>query len=139
MKGYSKTAGGFILALFVAVAFTGVATPSPIGIKSDCIDGIDNDGDGDFDEMDDQCWEYPFDDGAGEYQTTSGANGKMFSSDSYEMSVFDWHNQVAPHYFNMGGIACFGQESIYQQIESESNGEDPSYSQYTAWRGLNCN
>lgn len=139
MNGYSKTAGGFILALMIAVAFTGAVSPDPIGIKSDCIDGVDNDSDGNLDEMDDQCWEYPFADGAGEYQTTSGSNGKMFSSDSYEMSVFDWHNQVAPHYFMMGGQACFGQEALYQQIESESNGEDPSYSQWLNWRALNCN
>lgn len=140
MNGYSKTAGGFILALMVAVAFTGAGTPAPIGIKSDCMDGIDNDGDGDIDDTDDQCWEYPFADGGGESQTTSGVGGKMFSSGSYEMSVFDWHNDVAPQNFNLGGIACFGSnEALYQQIESNSNGEDPSYSQYTAWRALNCN
>ena len=138
MKGYSKTAGGFILALFVAVAFTGVATPSPIGINSDCVDGIDNDSDGNTDEIDDQCWEYPFADGGGESQTTYGVNGKMFSSDSYEMSVWDWQNIVSPHTFQMNSMICFD-PTVYQQIDQNSNGEDPSLTQYNDWSALNCN
>jgi len=138
LKSYSKTAGGFILALFVAVAFTGVASPSPIGINSDCMDGIDQDGDGTIDEMDDQCWEYPFADGAGEYQTTFGPTGKMFSSDSYEMSVWDWQNQVAPHIFQPGSQICFD-NSVYSQIDQVSDGDDPSLTQYNDWIALNCN
>lgn len=137
MKSYSKTAGGFILALFVAVAFTGVASPSPIGIKSDCMDGIDNDGDGDFDDMDDDCWLYPFADGGGEYATTTGPTGKQFSSDSYEMSVWDYQNQVAPHRF-AGGMACFN-DATYMTIDANSNGEDPSLSQFQEYQAINCN
>ncbi len=141
MSGYSKTAGGFIVALFVAIAFTGAASPTPIGIKSDCMDGIDQDNDGRIDERDTHCWEYPFDDGGGESQTTSGPNGKMFASDSYEMSVFDWHNQVEPSAFNQGGVACFGPqyEPVYTGIDSISNGKDPSLTQFFDWRNQNCN
>ncbi len=142
MNGYSKTAGGFILALMVAVAFTGAEAAAPIGIKEECQDGIDQDNDGYIDEQDDQCWRYPFEDGGGESQTTYGKNGKAFSSDSYEMTVFDWHNQVNPVAFMSGGLACFSSEyePVYQQIQSmHSFGKDNSYDQWSDWMTLNCN
>ena len=134
MNGYSKTAGGFILALMVAVAFTGAAPTPPIGIHQDCIDGFDNDGDGPIDDMDGNCYEYPFADGGGESQTTMGPNGKAWASDQgYEMSLFDWHMIVAPH-----TVRCF-QDAVYLQADIESNGEDPSLQQYNEWFSLNCN
>lgn len=141
MNGYSKTAGGFILALMVAVAFTGAEAAAPIGIKMECQDGIDQDNDGSIDENDDNCWEYPFADGGGEYATTFGPTGKGFNSGPYEMTVFDWHNQVNPVAFVSGGLACFSPEyePVYQQIDSNSNGEDASLDQWNQWMTLNCN
>jgi len=138
LNGYSKTAGGFILALMVAVAFTGAEAAAPIGIKAECQDGIDQDNDGDIDDMDSNCWEYPFADGGGEYATTFGPTGKGFNSDEgYTMSVWDWQNQVAPHMF-IGGSSCF-QDALYMSIDANSNGEDPSLSQYLEYEGINCN
>jgi hypothetical protein len=138
LNGYSKTAGGFILALMVAVAFTGAPEASPIGIKAECQDGIDQDMDGDFDDMDLNCWEYPFADGGGEFPTTFGPSGKGFNSDEgYTMSVWDWQNQVAPHMF-FGSSSCF-QDALYNSIDANSNGKDPSLSQYQEYELLNCN
>lgn len=135
MSGYSKTTGGFIIALFVAVAFTGVATGEPIGIHEECMDGINNDNDQNnlIDGFDYQCFIYPFADGGGESTTTTGPSGKAFSSDSgYEMSVFDYQMIYAPQ-----NIGC-SQDAAYQQIEIDSNGEDSSFSQYMEWSSINC-
>lgn len=136
MSIYRKGASGFLVALFVAIAFTGAATPDPVGIKTECMDGIDNDNDGNPDEMDEHCFEYPFADGGGEYETTSGPSGKMFSSSSYTMSVFDYHYSIGPHM-----IMCqFGSDpQVYVDADFNSNGEDNSLNQWIEWKGLNCN
>jgi len=144
LNGYSKTAGGFILALMVAVAFTG--TPNEvIGIHADCNDVIDNDSDGETDAFDDQCWEYPFADGGGEYGTTPYPSGKMWSSDSYSITLHEWRVQqiqlnpplggVGYHYYCDDGYY----DNEYRNIETATNGEDNSRDQYAEWFSLNCN
>lgn len=66
MKRNSAAAAGIILAIFLGNALTGFA---PVGYHEECIDGIDNDGDG-FNDADDlQCQIYPYEDGNGESDT----------------------------------------------------------------------
>lgn len=143
MNGYSKTAGGFILALMVAVAFTG--TPNEvIGIHAECEDMIDNDSDGAIDAFDDQCWEYPFADGGAEYGTTTYPNGKMWSSDSYSMTLHEWRVSqimidpvlVSHHNYCFDHVAY---NAEYANINAFTDGEDNSDEQYAEWRSANCN
>ena len=141
MNGYSKTAGGFILALLVAVAFTGTAQ-EVVGIHAECEDMIDNDGDSDIDAYDDQCWEYPFADGGAEYGTTQYPTGKMWSSDSYSMTLHEWRvsqGDLDPALFGHHNY-CFGNyEQAYADLFNITNGEDDSQSQYAEWKSQNCN
>lgn len=144
MNGYSKTAGGFILALMVAVAFTGSPT-EVIGIHSQCTDNTDNDSNGQIDAQDSNCWIYPFDDGGGEYTTTTGLTGKAWSSDSYTVNLFEWRLSQAildPSLFSPSGddhcSDTVGKESYYQQIGTDSGGKDDSLSSYQAWHPTNC-
>lgn len=144
MKGYSKTAGGFILALLVAVAFTGSAQ-EVVGIHAECEDAIDNDGDSDIDAFDDQCWQYPFADGGAEYGTTPYPNGKMWSSDSYSMTLHEWRVQQIELNPPLMGVmehsycsdAIYDQE--YRDVEQATNGQDNSRDQYNQWHVENCN
>ena len=57
---------GIILDVLLGNALTGFA---PIGYHEECIDGIDNDGDGMNDADDLQCQMYPYEDGNGESDT----------------------------------------------------------------------
>ena len=57
---------GIILAIFLGNALAGFA---PVGYHADCIDGIDNDGDGMTDADDGECSDYPYSDGNGEEPT----------------------------------------------------------------------
>jgi hypothetical protein len=144
LNGYSKTAGGFILALLVAVAFTG-SPQTVVGIHAECEDAIDNDGDTDIDAFDDQCWEYPFADGGAEYGTTQYPNGKMWSSDSYSMTLHEWRLQQIELNPPLGGsfehqYCDSGRYSAeYALVATATNGEDNSEDQYTTWHSENCN
>jgi len=144
LNGYSKTAGGFILALLVAVAFTGTAQ-EVVGIHAECEDGIDNDGDTDIDAFDDQCWQYPFADGGAEYGTTTYPTGKMWSSDSYSMTLHEWRVQQIQLNPALGGVMthdyCNDQiyNAEYQQVAAATNGEDNSDQQYADYHSQNCN
>lgn len=125
----------------VAVAFTG--TPNEvIGIHAECMDSIDNDADGDIDAWDDQCWEYPFADGGAEYGTTPYPNGKMWSSDSYEMTLHEWRfsqNELDPALFGIHNY-CFGNyDQEYADLTQITQGEDNSEEQYAEWFAQNCN
>lgn len=66
MKRNSAAVAGIILAVLLGNALTGFA---PVGYHADCIDGIDNDGDGMTDADDMECSEYPYSDGNGEETT----------------------------------------------------------------------
>ena len=132
-RNNKKMASGFLVALFIAFAFTGSVKAQPIGIHEECQDGIDNDGEGDIDENDFHCMEYPFADGAGESPTTMGESGKAFSSDSYEMTLFEYHEDNTPWF-----IRCF-RPQIYQNADILSNGLEGSLSQYNEWEIANCN
>ena len=144
MNGYSKTAGGFILALFLAVAFTGSAQ-EVVGIHAECEDLIDNDADTDIDAFDDQCWEYPFADGGAEYGTTPYPNGKMWSSDSYSMTLHEWRVQQIGLNPPLGGASEHNYcnngyyDAEYATIDQATNGEDNSGEQYATWFSENCN
>jgi hypothetical protein len=146
MNAYSKATGGFVVALFLAVALTGTPT-FEVGIKAQCEDQVDNDSDGNLDARDGDCWIYPFDDGGGEYYTTTGSTGKAWSSSSYSMSLFEWRlsqNLLDPSLFQQGQIGsdhCFdtvAQEAEYTQIGIDSGGKDNSLSIYQSWHPLNC-
>ena len=144
MRGYSKPAGGFILAVFVAVAFTGTAQ-DVVGIHAESEDAIDNDGDADIDAFDDQCWQYPFADGGAEYGTTPYPNGKMWSSDSYSMTLHEWRVQQIQLNPALAGVmthdycnaATYNAE--YSQVSIDTNGEDNSDEQYATYHSENCN
>lgn len=146
MKSYSKATGGFVIALILSIALTGHIL-SDTKVSSECEDGIDQDTDGNIDGSDGDCWIYPFEDGGGEYPTTTGANGKAWSSDSYEMSLFSYRleqNAIDPSLFdaNIGDDHCLdtiGKESYYQTIYTASGGKDSSLSEYQEWWPLNCN
>ena len=63
MKRNSAAVAGIILAIFLGNALAGFA---PVGYHADCIDQVDNDGDGMIDADDPECTEYPYSDGNGE-------------------------------------------------------------------------
>jgi hypothetical protein len=145
------TAGKIIIAIFMtllAVAFTG-ADIGKVGIHPDCIDGVDNDGDGSNDFADSQCEEYPYADGGGEYPTTFGSGGKAFSSIAYENSVWEIHYQYLTVLYGIGDPdwclayndpAATYNLAFYQTLYSPSitNYKDTSIQDYTDWYNANC-
>lgn len=62
------------IVLFIVVGVLGIdlsQSDSSISFHNDCIDLIDNDGDGDYDsQADKECMDYPYSDGEGENQST---------------------------------------------------------------------
>jgi hypothetical protein len=92
-KTYALSSGALLLFLILGNALTGI---TPIGIHEDCKDGIDNSfaplpGDGDIDAEDDQCVQYPFEDGNGEFDTPSE---QRYTGDSYA-SLASYHIEYA--------------------------------------------
>lgn len=75
----------------LAGALTGKGVVT-IGIHADCQDGLDNDGDQDVDFGDNECYQYPYSDGAGESPTPMS---ERYQSNNY-VSLFDWHLENAP-------------------------------------------
>lgn len=144
MKPYQKAGSGLVVALFFAVALTGVQT-NVVGIHQQCTDGADNDNDTAIDASDLNCWNYPFEDGGGEYLTTTGPTGKAWSSDSYSMSLFEYRLTYGAHEFGLGGLGenhCFDQttqQAEYDQVSTDSGGKDSSSSEYASWFVDNCN
>ena len=135
-KTYAKVSGAFVLALFIATALTGVQT-TVAGYSSQCIDNVDN-GDGDLlvDGEDTECLMYPFDDGAGEFQTSSG---KMWSSDTYTYTVLDYQSTYGSPQVQFD--LCnqqFAKQSEFDAIETASGGKDTSGSDYPGWVSANC-
>jgi hypothetical protein len=89
-----KYQSGAIIAVFlllIASAFAG-SGPRFVGIHEECIDGIDNEGDGDIDVYDNECYFYPFEDGNGEEDTPVN---QRYTENRY-VSLFDYHLQYAP-------------------------------------------
>jgi len=62
----SAIVAGLVLAVMLGTALTGLVVTK---YHPECIDGIDNDGDGDNNGDDANCAEYPYADGEGESQT----------------------------------------------------------------------
>lgn len=86
--GFGLTA---IFLITLAYAFTGAA--APVGYHIECIDTIDNDGDGEYDSNDPECLEYPFADGNGESHTPEGE--RFTSSAGYVSTIYDyWYQQL---------------------------------------------
>jgi len=88
-KTYALSSGALLLFLILGNALTGI---TPIGIHEDCKDGIDNSfpplpGDGDIDVQDNQCFEYPFEDGYGEFDTPPE---ERYTGNSY-VSLASYH------------------------------------------------
>ena len=144
MKAYSKSTGAFVLALLLAVAFTGTAS-SEVGIHAECEDLSDNDSDGDIDAFDDQCWQYPFADGGAEYGTTPYPTGKMWSSDSYSMTLHEWRLEQIQLNPALGGVMTHDYcnantyNAEYADVATATNGADHSDQQYATYHAENCN
>lgn len=135
-KTYAKVSGAFVLALFIATALTGVQS-TVAGYSSQCIDNVDNgDGDGLVDGEDTECLMYPFEDGAGEYQTSSG---KMWSSDIYTYTVLDYQATYGSPQVQFD--LCnqqLAKQSEFDAIETASGGKDTSGTDYPGWVSANC-
>ena len=102
-----------ILAVLMGNALVG---SNPIGYHSDCIDGIDNDGDGQSDGMDIQCSEYPYADGNGETETPP--EERSTSTDAYS-SLFEYHRDYPS--MDQEGTICFNiQTNGYDSIDLDS-------------------
>tara|TARA_B110000305_G_scaffold196626_1_gene221808 strand:- start:97 stop:498 length:402 start_codon:yes stop_codon:yes gene_type:complete len=87
MKRNSAAVAGIILAVLLGNALTGFA---PVGYHEECIDGIDNDGDGLNDADDLQCQIYPYEDGNGESETPPESQTYDGVATGYE-SLADYH------------------------------------------------
>lgn len=74
----------------IAAAFTGSGIQY-IGIHAECEDGIDNNQNGFIDIGDDGCFEYPYQDGAGEDITDPASR---YQGNNY-VSLFDYHLQIS--------------------------------------------
>jgi hypothetical protein len=88
-KTYALSSGALLLFLILGNALTGI---TPIGIHQDCKDGIDNSfpplpGDGNIDADDQNCFEYPYEDGSGEFTTQSE---ERYTGNSY-VSLAEYH------------------------------------------------
>ena len=127
-KTYSLAAGAMILALLLGNALSGIGV---VGYHPECIDGIDNDGDGQSDGMDIQCSDYPYEDGNGESETPP--QDRSTSSDDYS-SFFEYHRDymTAPEQTD---TICFN-------IQFQPGGYDAddlgAAQQYVTDNGLNC-
>ncbi len=74
-------AASILLAVAMGAALTGIV---PVKYHQDCIDGIDDDGNGDIDGEDPDCAEYPYADGNGEENTPNPQRTYDGVSTSYE-------------------------------------------------------
>ena len=133
--------GQLILAIFfalLAVAFTG-GERQGVGFSKECIDGIDNDGDGLIDESDvNGCLSYPYEDGFGELFTPFGED---YQADYYSVSFFDYQYQYGIHAGDDSGWFCPNYQSLvfeYGNIQNYSNGKDRAQIDYMNWHSLNC-
>ena len=99
---------GIILAVLLGNALTGFA---PVGYHEECIDGIDNDGDGLNDADDLQCQIYPYEDGNGESETPPESQTYDGVATGYE-SLADYHalaNDPATVEDNICGLMVLNQ------------------------------
>lgn len=137
------TNGRILVAFFVAllaVAITGKTTPI-IGVHPDCYDGVDNDSDGATDWNDNQCNEYPFEDGGGEYFTTYE---KAFASERYAYSVWEVHYAYHGDFFGITDLdwcSAFNDPAATYNLNYYSFYTafgDTSVQDYTDWEAENC-
>ena len=119
---------GLILAVIMGNALAGVGV---IGYHAECIDGIDNDADGQADGQDQQCTQYPFEDGNGESETPM--DQRSTSSDSYS-SLFEYHRDymTAPEQTD---TICFNIQ--FQPSDYDSNDLESAIA-WTNDNGVNC-
>ncbi len=100
MKRNSAAVAGIILAIFLGNALAGFA---PVGYHADCIDNVDNDGDGMIDADDPECTDYPYSDGNGEEHT-------HHSSRSYDGTATGFES--LPDFIVMGSDSLMVQENL---------------------------
>lgn len=136
MKTYSKISGAFAIAIFLAVALTGVQQ-TVAGYSALCLDNVDNnDGDLLVDGEDTECLNYPFDDGGGEFTTTAQ---KRWSSDIYTYTVLEYQSTYgSPSVLSDLCNQQVAKQSEFDLIETESGGKDSSGSDYPSWVSSNC-
>jgi hypothetical protein len=135
-----NSSGKIIIAIFMALLATALTgkVSTPVGIHSQCEDGIDNDSDSDIDIVDTNCFDYPFADGGGEYTTTTGVGGKAWSSSSYSISIWEYHYNQG---YNSDPAWCSDYSlyiASYNLLFTESGGKDTSGQDYTNWKNQNC-
>lgn len=122
-----QAAGVLGIALIVlATALGGVKT---IGYSSECTDGVDNDGETDVDLLDNECFFYPFSDGAGE----SPGGGALFEGQSYA-SLFDYHVLYSDP-ADVEANICFGDAlGMYQNVQ----GDQQKFDDYVLENNVSC-
>ena len=136
--------GQFLVAIFfalLAVAFTG-GEREGIGFSKECIEGIDNDGDGQNDAQDVDCRSYPYADGLGETFTPIGAD---YQGDYYSVSMFDYLLDYDPAWnpsdfcqpYEVSGDPGSIMQS-FLALETYSNGKDTAADDYLYWYNQNC-
>lgn len=79
-----------IVSLFLVIiaASFGGSPAADITIHAECEDGIDNDGDFNVDIGDQDCFEYPYSDGNGEFNTPGY---ERYTSSKAYPSLFEYH------------------------------------------------
>jgi len=115
MKRNSAAVAGIILAIFLGNALTGFA---PVGYHEECIDGIDNDGDG-FNDADDlQCQIYPYEDGNGESDTPPESQTYDGVATGFE-SLADYHALANDPQFRESNICTHIVLNLYNQPDMQ--------------------
>ena len=119
---------GLILAVIMGNALAGIGV---IGYHAECIDAIDNDGDGQTDGMDIQCTNYPYSDGNGESETPM--EQRSTSSDSYA-SLFEYHETyMDPLSDHQVDSICF-----YSQTQGYDSTDQQKADEWTIENAVNC-
>lgn len=124
-QGFGLTA---LFLIVMAYALTGAA--APIGIHAECMDGIDNNGDGLADADDFECINYPFADGNGETHTPS--TSQFTASEGYTMTAYDWWFEALQSGAFTGDPCMLNTPGWYEP------GNDGSGSQYDAFAVEYC-
>jgi hypothetical protein len=132
-----QTAG--LVALFLGVmasAFTGTQI-TLVKLNPDCLDGIDNNGNGFSDFNDPQCQQYPFEDGNAESGTLVQ---DRWQGEGYILSIFEVNLQYGTQSTQEtcdGWVN--GADGYYYDLQYvESGGKDTSYTDGLNWINQNC-
>ena len=136
MNAYKKAGIPVLFALLLAAAFAGT-TIEYTALNTECIDGIDNTGDGFIDAVSPACKDYPHADGTGEVPTHLS---QKWQSDGYEFTIFEYlrdYGSLSNQEICDGWVN--GADSYYYDLQYvHSNGKDFSYTYGLKWVAANC-